>query len=459
MLADQDHPLEDAIAEADSGATPDPKVVVVYRTRGVPLLLIPPLLLIAAVSAIVVYRRSDRSEPQPFLLARQMPPSASPAVTGAVHEIPRRAVGGPSRVDAFSELAEATGRPAPAAPSTTEGPRYDPTLDAPKPPEPAAAPVEPPSRPAPTASGPVRVGEDAPSVAHGPAAPEPRPAQAEAKPTMPEPFDPIVVVGQKAQPTPATADDPPLPLPTPPSEPVRRDRVGFDPEAARAALDAEAKPMPDQPAADRPEAQPPAEAPPEPPLALDPPRAQRAKRTREAEVDIQAEAERKLAQRIQLEAMKPGLLNPDPLEILRSRDELKAGARRLAAKDRPVFHGEMSQLIREYGRGAGPDIKTLRDRFGVDSIPEIVIPANRDLTGVAERLTTTERIRRMRLWGLPETMILDDLYEQERHNIKSRGGPRNEDEAWVFAARVLLRHPPPIPRSSPPPTEAAPAGR
>ena len=61
MLAhDQDHPLEDAIAEADAGATPDPKLVVVYRTRGVPLLLIPPLLLIAGVSAIVVYRRSER---------------------------------------------------------------------------------------------------------------------------------------------------------------------------------------------------------------------------------------------------------------------------------------------------------------------------------------------------------------------------------------------------------------
>ena len=67
MLADQDHPLEDAIAEAATGATADPKVVVVYRTRGVPLLLIPPLLLIAAVSAIgtvsvlVIGRRQPRT--------------------------------------------------------------------------------------------------------------------------------------------------------------------------------------------------------------------------------------------------------------------------------------------------------------------------------------------------------------------------------------------------------------
>ena len=87
---------------------------------------------------------------------------------------------------------------------------------------------------------------------------------------------------------------------------------------------------------------------------------------------------------------------------------------------------------------AAPDIKALRDRFGVDSIPEIIVPANRDLTGVAARLTMSERIRRMRQWGLPEAMILDDVFEQERQEIRSRGGPRTEDEALVFAARILL---------------------
>ena len=265
---------------------------------------------------------------------------------------------------------------------------------------------------------------------------------------------------------------PPAALTDPPAEAVRRDRVGFDPDAARVALEAEPKPVPDRtgrrsPRDSRP---PPNRLPDEAPLGPRPSDV-RSKATSEAverrarsgaqeiEVDIQAEAERRLALRIQLEAMKPGLLNPDPLELVQRRDEFKAVARRIAAKDRPVIHGKLSQIIREYGRGAGPDIKALRERHGVDSIPEIVVPANRDLTGVAARLTTTERIRRMRQWGLPETMILDDLYEHERHDIGSRGGPRNEDEAMVYAARILLRHPPPIPRTSPQPAEVAPAGR
>jgi len=50
MLADQDHPLEDLIAAPDP---PDPKLVVVYRTRGVPWLLVPPLLLLAGVARLV----------------------------------------------------------------------------------------------------------------------------------------------------------------------------------------------------------------------------------------------------------------------------------------------------------------------------------------------------------------------------------------------------------------------
>ncbi len=84
-------------------------------------------------------------------------------------------------------------------------------------------------------------------------------------------------------------------------------------------------------------------------------------------------------------------------------------------------------------------------------------PANKDLTGPAARLTLEQRIDRMRRWGLPETMILDDLYELQFRNLKGRDGARNEDEALVYAARLLLAHPPATPRApAPPPGLAAP---
>ncbi len=84
-----------------------------------------------------------------------------------------------------------------------------------------------------------------------------------------------------------------------------------------------------------------------------------------------------------------------------------------------------------------------------------MIPAARDLMHVASRMSTGEKIRRMRQWGLPESMVIDDLYEQQVRNIGARGGARNEDEAWVYAAWTLLYYPPAAPRANPQPAGAA----
>ncbi|HEY2156760.1 MAG TPA: hypothetical protein VGH33_14105 [Isosphaeraceae bacterium] len=478
MLVDQDHPLEDAIAETE--AKPDPAVVVVYRTRGVPWLLVPPLLLLAGVAAIVVYRRSEEVSAHAAALAWRDASShrATVAVAGGsstTREANPTAPETRSRVDALDELTSATGRPATAPAAQDGGSSYDPTppTDEPASPKPAPSAAPPAAEPARAPEKP-KVDETKP-VAPAPQPAEPKPTTAAVTPAAPavvapseptagakplaDPFDPLVVAPQPAKPVPV--EPPAAAGPT-----ARRDRVGFDPQATPATLEAEAEPRPepDQPAADRaavPEVPPAGEQPFEldrrkPAGAGDRAAARRAEQTREAELDEQAEAERRLAERAHLEEIKNDFLNPDPVEYRRRREALKAAARRVAAEDRQPFHEELKRLIREQGRAAGPDIKALRQRFGVDTVPEVYIPAARDLIQVASRMTNAERVRRMRQWGLPETMIIDDLYEQHVRNIGGRGGARNEDEAWFLAAWTLLYYPPGTPRANPQPAAPAP---
>lgn len=441
MLADQEHPVEDAIADP---APPGPKVVVVYRTRGIPWLFLPPLLLLAGVAAIVVYRRSERPEPWPPLATRESQPAPIPPAE------PRQGTPPPDdgrvRLDGLAELAQLTGRPValPPTDSTSEGPRYDQT-----PPAPLPAPVEAktPTPPEATIAKPAPV-EAAPVVKPEPIAAQPAPSPAPvarldpSKPG-PSPFDPLVTDPARVTPVPPPAL----------AEPIRRDAVGFDPEARRVVLDEGPKPAADHAVAEKPAAPAP-EA--EPPLALDPRpdnAARRAQRTREAMLDSQEEAERRLERRLRLEAIKDDILVVDAADRGRRRADFVAMVRRLTAQDRPAFHADLRQALRTFGRGAGPEIRAIRDRYGVDCVPEIAMPANRDLVGPAAHLTLPERINRMRRWGLPETMILDDLYEHQHLNMGGREGARNEDEAWAFAARVLLSYPPAslrVPAPAPP---------
>jgi hypothetical protein len=483
MLADQDHPLEDAIAEAE--AKPDPALVVVYRTRGVPWLLVPPLLLLAGVAAIVIYRRSEVVSEHAAAIAWRDASShrANVAVTGG-SSAPREANAptpeSRSRIDALDELTSATGRPASAPSVQAVGSSYDPTPppDQPDQPEatpaPTAPPVEPPRGPEKPKHQEAKpaVAEPKPAEAKPPAAAVMPAAHALAAPTEPpagakplnDPFDPLVATPQPARPV--TVEPPAMAEAT-----GRRDRVGFDPQAAPATLEAEAEPRPgpEQPAADRPAAPnvPPAGEQPfeldrrKPAGAGDRAAARRAEQTREAEEDMQAEAERRLAEKTHLNEIKDAALNPDPAEYRRQREVFMARVRKVAAEERPKFHEDLKRLIREQGRAAGPDIKATRERVGVDTLPEIMIPAAKDLLHVASRMTTGEKIRRMRQWGLPETMIIDDLYEQEIRKIgpgqvRVPGAARDEDEAWVFAAWTLLHYPPGPLRGNQQPAAAAP---
>ena len=58
----------------------------------------------------------------------------------------------------------------------------------------------------------------------------------------------------------------------------------------------------------------------------------------------------------------------------------------------------------------------------------------------------------MRKIGLPEPVLLDFLAHKVDQTRNTRGGPRDDDEVRVRAARLLLTYPLPVP----PPAKAAP---
>ncbi len=370
MLADEDNPLESPEIPVANPAD-GPQLVVVYRSRGVPWLLIPPLLLLAAVGGVVGYRKSARPEVKVVTLVSPAPPSL-----------------------------------------TLPGPERPTSQDVP------AVSSEPVTKPAGESTLPVGTGAIALT-----SPPSLIPESALPSPPLPGPTPPAAI--------PAAPNNPDAEgMPVPEAVPARREPVGFDPDAARTIGGADA---PRRPA------------------------------TEEIRADMRREADERLAEQLRLEAMKPDLLNPDPREVRKRRDELILSARRQAAQERIPFHAELRQILLEPGNLSGREIQRLCDRYVLDIPPEIFEPMNRDLVGPATRLTTQGRVARMRRWGAPETVILHDLVEQSMKDRNTRGGPRNPTEAWVFAARMLLAMPPsPVASATAPPVKppaVVPVGR
>jgi hypothetical protein len=414
MLVEQDQAL------ADDSPSDEPRVLVIYRSRGMPWLLLPPLLILSSVAAIVVYRRSERSE------APTTPAVSSVVLAKTASEALPPVIAGSASAGSETAVKVTDAKP----PDIVPVPAQNPTL-----------PLTPPIA----------------SATPQPGAGEP------ATPTVP--FDPAPLVVAKAEQAPALAN--------PQSPP---ERVGFDPGALLAGHAPALLPPPDE--AQTVAKQPEPESPPliiverpvttaVPPLIpnfvaipVDQVPQVEKPRTEDAQAEINREAELQGARRRELAALKPELLRGDPRERQAQRDEIAAVARLQEAEKRGPFHTDLRQILREQGRNGGREIQSLCERYGTDYPPEIFGPLTRDLTGPATRMTVPARVDRMRRWGLPETLILDDLYEKEERRINSPGGPRTRDEAWVFAARRLLTMPPPPgpprpaaqPAAQPPPT-------
>jgi hypothetical protein len=410
MLVEQDLPLSDGSPSEDPTAG-EPRVFIVYRSRGVPWLLLPPMLILSAVAAIITYRRTEPPEPRPApTVTSVVLPEAKPeAVTSAI-------TGGGTG----SKVAEA--RPVDVEPGPLQN--------------------QPPALIPPVAT----------------TIPLPNPGEAA---TLPAPFDPAPpVVAKTEQPAPTV----------PPTPPVR---VGFDPGALQVQHAPELLPPGDlQPSAKPPVPRTPTvvggENPAQPPV-VSTPKAEGtgAEKLKTADIlaEINREAKNEGAKRRELAAVKPELLRGDPRERQAQKEEIAATARRQEAEKREPFHAELKQILKDQGRNGGREIQNLCNRYGIDYPPEIYIPLSRDMNGAAARLTIPARVDRMRRWGVPETLILDELCQNEENRLNSPGGPRTRDEAWVFAARRLVTMPPPPapprpgaePAAQPPPS--APAGR
>ena len=163
--------------------------------------------------------------------------------------------------------------------------------------------------------------------------------------------------------------------------------------------------------------------------------------------DIQREADEKNAQREDLEKLKP-----------RAQAILAAEALAKVHDDRLPFHNDLRQLLKERGNGAGPEIDQLCDQYGRDTPQEVRALYNRALRRAPARMSRQDMVAMMRSIGLPEPVILDYISHGLHKTLNTRGGPRDEDEVRVRAARFLLSIPlPGAPKAGAKPREPRPA--
>jgi hypothetical protein len=114
-------------------------------------------------------------------------------------------------------------------------------------------------------------------------------------------------------------------------------------------------------------------------------------------------------------------------------------------EDRPKFHAELRQILRERG-DSSEKIRLMCDRYGREALPEVKLEVSRRLRSSAAGLLLEAKIKYMRRCGVPEAGILDFLSHDLVKDINRPGGPRDAKEVRVFAARKLLAYPPAAPK-------------
>jgi hypothetical protein len=390
--------------------TPPPLVVIHYRSRLFPTLLLPPAFVLMAGAAIVLYRVQIADWPglwpTPFDRQAAALASTDPALSASAGTVPGRlVVQMEANPRSLPDPAPANGA-ADTAAATKDGPRAEPAESA----KTNRAFVS--SLLAPAARRPATPGAAGSTIA----------ALA------------VHAVAANAGFKPAEATDGPAPsnaaagparaLALPPA-------IGFVPPGTG-------------------------------PMAVDPllpppaPRPLEAPSKEEVWGDIQRQAAQQRATRQNLEAMKPIWLEQDRRDVERRRYELWARTVHDADLDRAPFLAELRGLVERLGIHAGPQIDQLCDRYGRETLDEIDERARKAMSGPMLRMNRNQRIHELRFIGWPETLILDELTAGQAKNIAARNGPRNQDEARVRAAQLLLAAPLPPPPQDPAPAQAQP---
>ena len=118
--------------------------------------------------------------------------------------------------------------------------------------------------------------------------------------------------------------------------------------------------------------------------------------------------------------------------------------------DRPLFHDDLRRLIKGPGPTRGKGSRSCATEYGRTVLPEVRQAVLKASKRSAAKLNRGPRIEMLRYYGFPEPAILDSFVKDWSMKINTRGGPRDHNEAVVFAARSLLQYPPrPRPRPSP----------
>jgi hypothetical protein len=151
--------------------------------------------------------------------------------------------------------------------------------------------------------------------------------------------------------------------------------------------------------------------------------------------DIQREADEKGARRDEIERIKPQAGAMLFSELLAKVQE-----------ERMPFRNELRQLLAQWGDSAGRAIDELCDNYGREPLPEVRRAYSRARRTSSTRMSRQATVDLLRSIGLPEPAILDYLAHDLHKHINTRGGPRDEDEVRVRAARLLLSLPLPTSR-------------
>jgi hypothetical protein len=403
-----DH-LEEFIEAPPPG---QPVVVIQYRSRGLPWYVVLPLLVLVPLGAVAVYHRvSSRAR-------RAFPPPSMQQTTRKVVEqerVPGTSSGTPTAADfpalppaSIGELGAALAlNSQPMAPGSLFAMSLSP---APK------ADLTKPASPAPTAPATSKEGE--PSKVAKPAATakaEPgNPVAGTPPPSGPRVKDPTPLASSNA-PDQATRPAPRGAVAVGFSVPADDDSPFADFDISRSVPDARV-------AADR--AAPSAG----PTAAGDSAPARQPQPTQEQLLqDIQAEAAEKKAELKQLRNLKD-----------RARDAIGAESQVRVEEERAAFRRDLDEAVKLGGKQGGQQIDDLCNRYGRNYDDQLRSKATYLLSRFGGKRSREEKVRLLRLYGVPEAGILDFLANDIHHMINSRNGPRDFNEVRINAAKQLL---------------------
>jgi hypothetical protein len=406
--------LEEVLEEE---GPPQPVLVVQYRTRTVPWLLIVALAITLGLGSLFLYHRREverlgaqaleaRRELQRLAAKSQAeePRAADPPVKAAMEPRPSDATDAqPIAISSGAAPSAVTQAPAPPGATLTPDPVQTP--------EPAKADPAMARTQLPLKTGPVSATD--PAAPAGPTVSAP--------PSTAQPPDPAAPVATAAQVTDSTSPFEEL------SGTDGGSRAGVPtvattaaPAPAPAATTAAPAPAPavvasaPAPATARPEEK----AVPAGPVAVaaEPPLPSK----EEADRQNREEAARKQAE--------------DDHRLAQQQQDLHA----IKEDERSKFRDELRMLLEVHGNRAGKEIEALSSRAGRDDDPARKARALHVLgmSGTSQKT----KVRQLRAIGMPESVILDYIANQLDKTLGTRNGPRSRDEIWVLAARRLLTY-------------------